>query len=198
MTTYTSGDNSILNAALQYAKEGWPVEPLRGKVPLTKHGVKDATTDEAQIREWYTKWANANIGLATGKVSGRLVLDIDVKKGHRGDESLRELEEQYGALPITLKSRTASGGWHYVFRMPVSPVKSRNGVRDGIDLLADGKYFVAPPSTIGDKSYRWVELADVAACPDWIAALGKDMDDEADEESPEDRIHSLVLELFPN
>lgn len=124
MNTETVSQHRNLDAALEYAKEGWPVLPLRGKVPRTTHGVKDATRDAAQIREWWTKWPDANIGLATGKVSGRLVLDIDIKKGKRGDESLRLLEEQYGPLPETRKSVTASGGWHYVFRMPAGSVKS--------------------------------------------------------------------------
>jgi putative DNA primase/helicase len=139
----TIGENSTSRRemALMYAKEGWPVLPLhstvgerctcdkkscgsRGKHPRTKHGVKDATRDTAQITKWWTRWPDANIGLATGKVSGRLVLDIDIKKGKRGDESLRLLEEQYGPLPETRKSVTASGGWHYVFRMPTGSVKS--------------------------------------------------------------------------
>src|SRR4029077_2945703 len=111
-------DNSMLNAALEYAKEGWPVLPLRGKVPRTKHGVKDATRDAAQIIAWWTRWPDANIGLATGQASGYLVLDVDIKNGKRGDESLRKLESEHGPLPKTRHSVTASGGSHYVLRMP--------------------------------------------------------------------------------
>jgi putative DNA primase/helicase len=170
-------DNTMLERALAYAAEGWLVVPLystvgerctcekkscgsRGKHPRTQHGVKDATRDPAQITEWWTRWPDANIGLATGKVSKRIVLDVDIKNGKRGDESLRLLEKQYGPLPKTLKSVTASGGWHYVFRMPDYPVKSRNGVREGLDLLSDGKYFVAPPSKIDGVAYCWTEVCD--------------------------------------
>jgi putative DNA primase/helicase len=156
---------SKLEAALGYAKEGWPVLPLhstigdrctcrnqscgsKGKHPRTEHGIKDASRKAAQVRAWWTKWPDANIGLVTGQASGRIVLDIDVKKGKKGLESLAALIEEHGALPETLTARTPSGGWHYVFRIPDRAIKSHKGVRDGVDLLADGSYFVASPSVI--------------------------------------------------
>ena len=39
--------NQFLDAAIEYASKGMAVFPLktRGKDPLTKHGVKDATTN---------------------------------------------------------------------------------------------------------------------------------------------------------
>jgi hypothetical protein len=190
-------DTSKREMALMYAEEGWPVLPLLGKVPLTKHGVKDATTDEAQITAWWTRWPDANVGLATGKVSGRLVLDIDVKKGKKGDESLQVLIDKHGPLPKTMKSVTASGGWHYVFRMPSHPIKSRMDVGEGLDLLATGSYFVAPPSTIDGKAYCWTESCEVAPCPSWVAALAE-RSSTPQKAASEDRIPGMVRELFPD
>lgn len=62
---------SMYDAAIEYAKKGFAVFPLkyRDKVPLTRNGCKDATTDAAQIKAWWQKYPNANIGLATGSVS---------------------------------------------------------------------------------------------------------------------------------
>lgn len=62
---------SMYDAAIEYAKKGFAVFPLkyRDKVPLTRNGCKDATTDAAQIKAWWQKYPNANIGLATGAVS---------------------------------------------------------------------------------------------------------------------------------
>ena len=78
---------SMYDAAIEYAKKGFAVFPLkyRDKVPLTRNGCKDATTDAAQIKAWWQKYPNANIGLATGSVSqNSLVLrnrhDIDSKQ----------------------------------------------------------------------------------------------------------------------
>ena len=84
----------MLEHALAYARAGWRVMPLHnigpdgvctcrptksrpkagvecpspGKHPRIKTGraFEAATTDEAQIRQWWAKWPAANIGLATG------------------------------------------------------------------------------------------------------------------------------------
>jgi hypothetical protein len=185
-----------LHAALKYAEEGWLIIPLKGKKPLTQHGYRDATRDPAQITQWWATWPEANVGLVTGTVSGRLVLDVDIKNGKKGDESLRLLIEEYGELPETLKSVTASGGWHYVFRMPSGAVKSRKGVRDGLDLLADGSYFVAPPSIIAEKAYQWTNECEIAPCPIWLAELGRPRRPSNEDEAAS-KTRKLIKDLFP-
>jgi len=92
----------MMEHALNYARKGVPVFPLHtpgkngcscgkrdcdsmGKHPRTARGLKDATTDEQQIKEWWAKWPNANIGMLTGKESRILVLDVDPR--HGGTES---------------------------------------------------------------------------------------------------------------
>ena len=45
--------NPTLEAALKYAANGLAVFPVKGKIPATAHGFKDATTDETQIRLWW-------------------------------------------------------------------------------------------------------------------------------------------------
>ncbi len=90
-------ENRNLNHALEYASKGIPVFPLHtptkdsscscgkpkcdsvGKHPRTKNGLKDATTDKKQIREWWGKWPNANIGIPTGSQSGFIVLAVKDK-----------------------------------------------------------------------------------------------------------------------
>ena len=63
-----------LEAALDYAHHGIPVFPTNplDKKPLTANGFKDATVDEVQIREWWTRWPNAMIAAPTGVASAHV------------------------------------------------------------------------------------------------------------------------------
>ena len=76
---------SPVDFAFCYARYGFAVFPCkpRGKEPITKHGFKDASRDEAKIRNWWTRAPNANIGIATGTQSGLIVVDIDSLEGAR-------------------------------------------------------------------------------------------------------------------
>ncbi|MBH0176777.1 MAG: hypothetical protein HP491_02670 [Nitrospira sp.] len=208
MATQNREDNARLNAALKYAEDGWPIVPLhstngeactcrdktsctsKGKHPRTPNGIKDATTGAAQIRAHWKRWPNANIGLVTGRASGRVVLDEDVKKGKRGDLSLQELIHEYGPLPTTLKARTPSGGAHYVFRTERA-IPSQLGVREGLDVLGENSYFVAAPSVIKGKGYQWEGEVEAAPCPDWVAELKKQ------DGTREGNIAKIIKELLP-
>src|SRR5215472_14081965 len=72
--------SDMLAAAQHLALDlGWPVLPVKphGKLPLTPHGVKDATRDERAILHWPDRYgADFNIAVATG-APGPAVLDID-------------------------------------------------------------------------------------------------------------------------
>ncbi|MEI7827898.1 MAG: bifunctional DNA primase/polymerase, partial [Euryarchaeota archaeon] len=155
--------DSKLDAALTYAKEGFAVFPLKadGKTPLTKHGHKDATTDEAQIRAWWTNEPNANIGLP---LSSFVVIDVESVEGHgvNGYETLAKLEKKYGSLRSHRENefdvdvymvRTASGGAHFYFSYPdVSAGMLKKAIGDGIELKSNG-YVVAPPSVVNGEDY---------------------------------------------
>ena len=80
---------SMYQAAVQYIKMGLAVFPLeeRGKRPKTRNGFKDATTDAAQVKAWWQQWPNANIGIATGKRSGGIVV-IDTTPWKIGKEKM--------------------------------------------------------------------------------------------------------------
>lgn len=64
----------------QCSCKGKTVNCKPGKHPLTKNGVKDATLDPSAIREWWSRWPQANIGIACGEKSGIFVLDVDMKE----------------------------------------------------------------------------------------------------------------------
>lgn len=101
--------------AKQYAAAGLAVIPLKqDKTPYTAHGLKDATTDEATISLWWQKWPKANIGIATGQVSGGVcVIDQDEKNGEHGIEAFEKwVDDNFLYIDATWTSQTASGGKH--------------------------------------------------------------------------------------
>ena len=144
-----------LERALAHAAKGRAVFPLvpHSKKPLKgSKGCDDATTDASQIRAWWKKTPDANIGIATG-LSRLLVLDEDPR--HGGRESLKALIEEL-ELPATRVARTPGKGRHLYFRLPEGQALGcGQGVRPGIDVRADGGYVVAPGSVNGAGKWRW-------------------------------------------
>jgi putative DNA primase/helicase len=162
--------------ALEYAKFGLLVVPMHsvkdgrcscskgtkcrnaGKHPATAHGVKDATTDRKTIKAWWSKDPKANIGIATGKKSKVVVLDIDPRNG--GNETLAALTAELGPLPTTVSSKTGGGGKHLVFKYPdfwVPKDSAGKVLGSGVDILSDGAIMVAPLSLHeSGKRYKWI------------------------------------------
>jgi len=165
-----SGDLAV--AAIELASAGWPVMPLHGKVPITGHGLLDATTDLTIVSSWWDRWPQANIGARVPE--SLIVVDVDPRAG--GRESLARLEAAHGALPTTLTVRTggADRGEHRYFRrLPGSLTMAKLGA--GIDLRLPGRHYcVVPPSIHPDtgRVYEWVDptVAPVLL-PPWLATL---------------------------
>lgn len=167
-----------LEAALAYASWGWPVLPIvpNGKLPATAHGVHDASTDPEQIRKWFEGRDDLNIGIAAGSRSGLVVFDIDPRNG--GDDSFAEWTAKHGELEAGALQLTAGGGQHFLAAHDPS-IRSCKLV-DGVDLLADGRYFLAYPSTIEGRAYRWEVSSDpfdgvapASVPPEWLSAIGE-------------------------
>ena len=89
-------DDRNLRAALAYAKAGWRVFPcIPGeKVPATSHGVKDATTDPAQIRAWWARNPGRNVAIATGCAGPGRAGRRPQPDGASGFPALRQLQSR--------------------------------------------------------------------------------------------------------
>jgi len=153
------------------------------KHPWTTHGFRDASADERVIRRWWGKsWPNANIGIACG-ASRLVVLDVDPR--HGGELALVELVRRHAgakpgqltpvmeALTATLTSETGGGGEHYVFRAPAGvTIRNDTDLDDlrGLDVRADGGYFVAPPSMhVSGARYLWRDgITEPRELPEWL------------------------------
>src|SRR5262249_7772198 len=151
----------MLAAVLHYISDNIPVFPVSrvDKRPLCANGFHDATTDETQVRAWWQMWPNAMIGIPTGPRSGLWVLDedIDIKKAVDGRATMARLENEYGALPLTLCSIPPRDGRHRLFRWTGANIRnSTSKIGPGIDVRGDGGYFVVPPSARADgATYHW-------------------------------------------
>lgn len=166
----------ILKYARFYVnKLGLAVLVLTGKRPLTSHGVKDATKDIAQVREWIRKWPEANLGLACGIQSGLLALDFD------SQVAMERFEERFGQ--IHAGKVITSRGFHLLLQYPLHErIRNNNNFLGlGIEIKSDGTYVVAPPSRHPDgTAYSWApgcHLRDVglqAPPPELLAELLRD------------------------
>lgn len=158
--------NKYLSAALKYAeKYGWAVFPIdpQTKKPLTPHGCKDAKKTRGPIASWWKKWPNAGIGVATGSISGIIVVDedIDRDKGIDGSYEMRIWERDNGALPDTAQAISGRGGVHRYFKYSGTDIKNRAGVLDGVDVRGEGGYIIAPPSLHPNGTeYQWEDDPD--------------------------------------
>jgi hypothetical protein len=95
----SAGTQERLETALAWASRGVAVLPVRrgGKAPLTRRGMRDATTDPNLLRHWWARWPGANVAIATG-APGVDVLDVDVRGAQTGWPALWRLRET-GVLP---------------------------------------------------------------------------------------------------
>lgn len=137
-----------------------------GKHPITPRGVLEATTRITQVRIWWAKNPDANIGIATGEASGIVVLDVDGKDGFTALAGR--------TLPATPSVTTGriDGGTHFYFTHPGGKVKNSVGkLGKGLDIRGDGGYVIAPPSRHQSGAfYQWGENLDtpLAELPVWI------------------------------
>lgn len=174
----------MLDGALALARLGFRVFPCvpDGKVPATKNGFHDATSDPNEIvNRWWGKprYANYNVGVATGWTDDQssCVFVIDLDTHDERANGLREWEafvEDYDA-PYTATVFTPSGGQHLYFR---SPVEVTNGAGSnfpaGIDVRGHGGYVIAPPSIVDGKPYLWEDSLDptdggaIEWAPGWL------------------------------
>ncbi len=151
--------SALLEAAFLYHSYGWPVIPVReDKRPLCKWGEwLTRGQSEADVRD--QPWDGAHgVALVTWPGSDLVVLDWD------GIHAKDAWKATGVGLPETARTRTRSGGRHWIFRVPsgmsrpeeASPRDHRRRVRllvaecgcerrCGVDLLLSG-YFIVPPT----------------------------------------------------
>lgn len=141
-----------------------------GKTPLIRwRGYQKSLPSEDDVRGWWARWPDANIGFATGELSGILVLDTD------GTEAQTKCL-QLGGLDETPTLWTGKiGGAHFHLEYPGGDVRNFAGKMPGTDLRGQGGYALLPPSLhASGNRYRWVEQTrgiPASRVPAWLTAL---------------------------
>jgi hypothetical protein len=173
--------------ALQYAQEGVPVVPLHGikdgnctfgddycdrsgKHPRTKRGIKDATTDPAEIERLWAKRPKAKIGIVMGGPSRLAALLTD---GEAGQRSLRAITLTNGMLPRTVTIRDHDRRLR-LFKFDRPQTYSAD-IADGVRILGDGDFIVSPSGLDSTRKRRFAKgrvlgEIDIARAPDWLTA----------------------------
>ena len=185
MSNWQSAEGRLGSGAKYYAQLGWNILPVHGVHPVTakctcgkthkdprengKHpasasGQKDATTDLAQIEQWWEENPEYNIGVLA-RSSGFFVVDIDPRSG--GDEAFEKLlEKAGGSLPDTVEAITGTywdkgvskRGRHLIFKCGPDEKFAGNlkalGL-DGIDIKYNGYILIAPSRHFTGVCYEW-------------------------------------------
>lgn len=182
------------DAALDYARRGWPVFPCWSVEPdggcscrdpacraVGKHpievGSTGASLDRERIERWWFSRPRANVAVRTGE--GLVVVDLDLKPERDGLQSWATLEKRYDRAPHTVTSVTGSGGRHLFFRVGVEVRNYQAGERLGlgIDVRGTNGFIIAPPSRHrSGNPYRWLDGlspddVEIAEAPSWLVAL---------------------------
>ena len=143
----------MIDAALSLSSTGIPIFPVKAdKSPYIKSWQDKATTDSTMVKKWWRRWPEANLAIPTGHQSGLVAVDVDVKNGVNGFESLSSIKSKFGKQG-TRKIETPSGGIHLIYSCN-ERVKTRTGILDGVDIRGDGGYIVAQGSVIDGTEYK--------------------------------------------
>lgn len=138
--------------ALYYLSIGWSIFPVKliwnndkkkwDKKPFIKwEKYQNELASEEHAIQWFEKqFPYAYIGVATGAKSGIAAIDF-------------ELGADSSQFPDTVKSKTASGGNHFIYEHPKKYVTGTIRVLPLTDIRGDGNFIVVP---CGRDKYEWV------------------------------------------
>lgn len=112
---------------VEKAREQWPKQPRFSWKPF-----QSAPPSEAQVREWWARWPNANIGIACGEL---VVVDAD---------SADAVEWCRSNLPPTPWRVLTGKGCHFYFsRNPDCEIRNSTDPHAKLDTRGAGGYVVA-------------------------------------------------------
>ena len=164
----------MLEVALDCIRRGWFVVPCYPgtKIPSTKHGFKNNTNDEAEVRAWWGKFPSHNVGIVPGE-SGLTILDID--KGIRDKAHAMEI---LASMPEA--GYAVHTGNRPEYRLQVyflgGNLRSVPWAKDGLSGdIRSGSGLAMAAGSIHPDSGEWYELVldkgELKHAPQWVIDL---------------------------
>lgn len=144
---------TMLDYALKYRRMGFSVIPCKkDKRPLIKwEPYQLQKPSEQEIKDWWSKWPDANIAVVCGQVSGVDVLDCD------SQEAFDNVNEFYLSDSFQTPTVKTPKGRHIYFKHRSGLTNQVQAVK-GTDIRTFGGYVVAPPSKNGTgNAYYWFD-----------------------------------------
>lgn len=182
-----------LEAALRYLELGWAVIPMKTAGDKTEQDIKDGVEvekrphvkwkhlqkrlpTEKEIRQWFTKWPDANIALICGEVSGVFALDLD------SQEAIDYYTAAYDSDIRDTMCQKTTDGIHAIFKTNGKQIPLIRGISKDIDLKGEASYIMVEPSLHpSGEMYKWMNLNpledgidDILDCPQAIWKLIED------------------------
>jgi hypothetical protein len=144
-----------------------PVFPVHKRNPQLKEWPDKATIDTDQIEEWFNGKFKYCDSFGVCPKAEAFVIDIDVKEGKKGKESLATLREKFGLDVRTLAVKTQSGGLHLYYQYPNIPdskyvMSITNWMElDGIDIRGNRGFVVGPTPANNYKLIQDISMAQI-------------------------------------
>jgi hypothetical protein len=147
--------------------------------------------------------AGGNLGFQPG--DDYIVIDVDIKRGIDGNQSLASwLSDKGITLPVTTEVKSPSGGRHLYFSRGGDSRRLWSSRREcpGVDFLTGASNVVCAGSAIGGEQYTFIRRCPPAPCPagllDALAFSGDEMDEVAKRPSLSLEELTEMVEKLPN
>ncbi len=152
---------SLAKAAKGYGELEIPIFPLKPGTKFPYKGMdwreKASSDTDRIVRHWHDH-PDSNIAIPTGVIFS--ALDVDVKNGAPGWQSLHRLNRGGLLKGAFAQASTPSGGAHLLFTCNGEGNHAAGKQGHGLDFRGLGGYIVVAPSVItGVGQYQWTEFA---------------------------------------
>lgn len=170
---------AIMDAATIFLERGTPVTILKAKC---QDILLDQAKDLAAIEKMVTETPLCNVGVTVGKKHNLLALKIEQETEYDPDPQglLKELEKEYGSLPMTMTIKYPNKALYQLYEYPESDVQ-KTTLESGIKIIknsmfaGDGMVMLDPSESADGPVLELTHSTRIAKLPEkWIEYICTD------------------------